>query len=883
MESTGKLSMGNYMDGVGSYTTGNTAVNDGNWHNLVIINNTSDNTQKLFIDGNNTPEINHTLTSGTKNAQPIQIGYYATAGGYVWNGSIDQVRFYNIALSSSNITALYNETAATASTLDFPAGAGCVAGYTFDTNADNVGFDTTTDVSTCNFPTGAGCQLLYQFDNNVTDTCGSYDGTAGGTLIYSNGVFGSAVNTTSGYLDTGYTMPADSTMSISFWMKMTANPGSDVYLFSDMDSGTSNRRLDVRIGGSYSNKLYIDNGDGSSNNQQDTGWIPTEDVWYNVVITFNGTAVILYINGVSTYSYTSSVALGTAGGQTQVIGRAGHYACCNFPGLIDQFRIFTSTLTQSQVTELARGAQYNGASSNVVYNGFLNFQPDLVWLKSRTSTTWHNLQDSIRGATKHIYSNANNSEDTTATGFTSFDPTGFTLGSANGFNTSGADYVSWNWKAGNTSAAAFNGSSSVIDISSSTINVGTPYTISMWLNFSDVTAYKGVFANITSSRLTNEIAVVLNNGKITIYSVVSNGNTNLDAINATPQSAIANNTWYNVVIVADRSLANKAQVYFNGVETSYTYSAGVAGTAAYSDTKIGLADGVYFDGKINQVRLFNTVLSSTQASALYNETASNNNTLNFPAGAGCTAAYTLNSTVADVGGNYNGTPTAITYAKPGYTGVNNDGSVESQVSANQDSGFSIVKYIGNNTSGATIGHGLNALPHTIVVKRIDSTGDWIVYNNDLGATKYLLMNSTAGAYTASNVWNDTAPTSTVFSIGNYAEINTNAGDYIAYCWTSVAKYSKIGSYAGNRPTTVTVNTGFEPAWIMIKDTTNNGEGWVMIDNKRGDELLEAQSTSANTSYNSIQFTSTGFTAGDSGLVNSSGATIIYMAFAVPLT
>ena len=169
-------------------------------------------------------------------------------------------------------------------------------------------------------------------------------------------------------------------------------------------------------------------------------------------------------------------------------------------------------------------------------------------------------------------------------------------------------------------AAVFNGSSSVIDVSSSAINVGTPYTISMWLNFSDVTAYKGVFANITSSRLTNEIAVVLNNGKITIYSVVSNGNTSLDAINATPQSAIANNTWYNVVIVADRSLANKAKVYFNSVETSYTYSAGVASTAAYSDTKIGLADGQYFDGLIDQVRFFASSLPQAAITALYNET-----------------------------------------------------------------------------------------------------------------------------------------------------------------------------------------------------------------------------------------------------------------------
>ena len=91
-------------------------------------------------------------------------------------------------------------------------------------------------------------------------------------------------------------------------------------------------------------------------------------------------------------------------------------------------------------------------------------------------------------------------------------------------------------------AAVFNGSNADIDISSSAINTTSPYTISMWLNIVDVTQYEGIFANVTSSYLTNQIAFVLNNGKISIYSVVSNGNTTLDNITATPQSAIANNT-----------------------------------------------------------------------------------------------------------------------------------------------------------------------------------------------------------------------------------------------------------------------------------------------------------------------------------------------------
>ena len=127
---------------------------------------------------------------------------------------------------------------------------------------------------------------------------------------------------------------------------------------SDMNSSADDRRLDIRIAGGSSNKLFIDNGNGpSSDNQEDTGWSPTQDVWYNIVITFNGTAGILYVDGVSTYSYTSSIAVGTAGSQSEIIGRAGHYPCCNFPGLIDQFRFFTSTLTPDKVLDLYNEVQ----------------------------------------------------------------------------------------------------------------------------------------------------------------------------------------------------------------------------------------------------------------------------------------------------------------------------------------------------------------------------------------------------------------------------------------------------------------------------------------------------------------------------------------------
>ena len=168
-------------------------------------------------------------------------------------------------------------------------------------------------------------------------------------------------------------------------------------------------------------------------------------------------------------------------------------------------------------------------------------------------------------------------------------------------------------------AGSFNGSSSVIDISASAGFPSSVYTVSMWLKINDVTAYKGFFLNVSSSNLTNQIGVVLNSGRIDIYSVVSNNNNTLDKIETTPQTAFVNNTWYNVVIIADRSLTNKVQVFVNNTENTYNYAPNSSGTTGYSTAKIGFADGNYFSGSIDNVRIFNKSLSSSEVTTLYDE------------------------------------------------------------------------------------------------------------------------------------------------------------------------------------------------------------------------------------------------------------------------
>lgn len=161
------------------------------------------------------------------------------------------------------------------------------------------------------------------------------------------------------------------------------------------------------------------------------------------------------------------------------------------------------------------------------------------------------------------------------------------------------------------------------------------------------------------------------------------------------------------------------------------------------------------------------------------------------------------------------------------------GSIPSIVSANQDSGFSIVKYTGTG-SAATIGHGLSNAPEFIIVKNLDDgTKNWNVYPTLLG-NNYLELNNTNSTFSGSTYFNNTAPTANVFSVGSAGSTNAGSDDFIAYCFHSVEGYCKVGAYQGNgsnAPSGVFVYTGFRPALVMVKASSDNGS-WVVVDNKR---------------------------------------------------
>ena len=217
---------------------------------------------------------------------------------------------------------------------------------------------------------------------------------------------------------------------------------------------------------------------------------------------------------------------------------------------------------------------------------------------------------------------------------------------------------------------------------------------------------------------------------------------------------------------------------------------------------------------------------------------------------------------------------------------NTDGSITSSVRANPTAGFSIVTYTGNNAASGTIGHGLGVKPELIIVKRRGTGGnDWPVYHVALGATKAIDLNNTGNAVTTNGNWNDTEPTSSIFTVGTFDQVNA-ADTYVAYCFAPVEGYSAFGSYVGNGSADGPfVYTGHRCRWLMIK-RSDGVDSWLLHDTARDtynglERSLYANASLAESSGTAnLDTTSNGFKLRTTwSAMNASGATYIYAAFA----
>jgi hypothetical protein len=219
--------------------------------------------------------------------------------------------------------------------------------------------------------------------------------------------------------------------------------------------------------------------------------------------------------------------------------------------------------------------------------------------------------------------------------------------------------------------------------------------------------------------------------------------------------------------------------------------------------------------------------------------------------------------------------------------TNTAGSITSSVSANTTTGFSVVTYTGTGAN-ATVGHGLGVAPRMIIFKRRSATANWAVYHASIGNTGALALDLTIATDTNVAYFNNTSPTSSVFTVGTGNSLNASTSTYVAYCWAEIAGFSKFGSYTGNGSSDGPfVYLGFRPRFGMIK-RTDTTEAWTIVDtsrtaaNKNSVEYLipnssGAEFTDTNSDYDIL---SNGLKFRDSGsLSNASGGTYIYMAFA----
>jgi len=217
------------------------------------------------------------------------------------------------------------------------------------------------------------------------------------------------------------------------------------------------------------------------------------------------------------------------------------------------------------------------------------------------------------------------------------------------------------------------------------------------------------------------------------------------------------------------------------------------------------------------------------------------------------------------------------------------GSLTSTISSNPSAGFSIVTYEGVPTTG-TVGHGLGVVPAMIIVKSYLDNENWYVWHQSFSnlAQDYLLLNYTDAKATVSNLWNNTAPTDTVFSVGSDSATCGDGYEYVAYCFAEVEGYSKFGSYTGNGSSDgAFVYCGFKPAWLLIKRYNTTG-AWFLMDSSRNTYNVVDNFLYPNTnddedsgSYSeAVDFLSNGFKCRTtSGYLNGSGDSYIFAAFA----
>ncbi|MBT7881420.1 MAG: LamG domain-containing protein, partial [Flavobacteriaceae bacterium] len=416
---------------------------------------------KLYINGSLEASVTLTADTQVSSSTTLDIGGFQFGAGTIYSdfiGKMDQVRVFQKALSSSEVSTLYAETVETVESLD------------------PLSEDTTDTLQVLG---DTSCIATYRFENDETDLSGNYDGT-GTEIQYAAGRYGQAAsfNGTASTITNSIDLDDyGETWSISYWVKFTFN-SSYRTIMGDTDNSVFNGFVSD-IGTSGELRFRLRNATGSVSPLTSTGTYGDGN-WHHVVCVKGSSTNYLYIDGTLDSSIATTTGINHNG--TFTMGTFGNTAATRFKGELDQVRIFNKELSASEVTTLYQEnslvasyrfegnanddtRNYDGTASNVTYEYGLGFTPDFIWAKDRVATgEWHMLSDSTRGTNSQLFSNVQNPQDTKSTVIQSFDTGGFTVGSDNLVNNNGNDYVAWCWKANGGTTTSGTGTGSISNV-----------------------------------------------------------------------------------------------------------------------------------------------------------------------------------------------------------------------------------------------------------------------------------------------------------------------------------------------------------------------------------------------------------------------------------
>jgi hypothetical protein len=252
----------------------------------------------------------------------------------------------------------------------------------------------------------------------------------------------------------------------------------------------------------------------------------------------------------------------------------------------------------------------------------------------------------------------------------------------------------------------------------------------------------------------------------------------------------------------------------------------------------------------------------------------------------------FNSDGFSVNGNVNANTNGQSYINHGFHAAgsntsNSDGSITANIRANTTSKFSIIRYTGNGSAGATIGHGLGVIPDTIFIKITSSADDWACWHKNLGGAT-LRLNSNTGENSSKwgSFFNSTVPGSSTITLGGDNQVNGSGKQYICFAWAEVQGFSKFGTYQGNGDSNgPMVYTGFKPSMVISKVVNSDSTGNWRINNQASDGGVNVidignnlNENVADFTQNSFDFLSNGFKVRDSAGSNTNNKSFCYWAW-----